>query len=251
MTGTLWHSYFEQVFRDARLPVITELKLDRWLPEGWSGTADWIIWDRNAFVLGDLKTIKGEGLPFVVKEGIKEEHLWQLSSYWYALRNMGLPLVKGFAVFYLPMNGVVGKDIEPVQAWGQPIPEDVILPVMEERWKATSLYYNSVWEGNLYGPNKPTHEFNNQYLAPVQERIQKITWNAKTEVFDVKLVPHWSAQFCPYPDELCDCRNQGVTKIGHYTLDSGYVPYKGHQAQPIPLDGKMLAQRRKAANEAS
>ena len=32
----------------------------------------------------------------------------------------------------------------------------------------------------------------------------------------MKLVPHWSADYCPFPDELCDCRQQGTTKIGHW-----------------------------------
>jgi hypothetical protein len=64
-----------------------EVKLDRrWLPDGWSGTADWIFWnaDLGGFVLGDLKTIKGDGITWIEKDGAKREHLWQLSAYWHA-----------------------------------------------------------------------------------------------------------------------------------------------------------------------
>lgn len=44
-----------------------EVKLDRWLPTGWSGPADWAFFvaERGAFVLGDIKTIKGNGVQYI------------------------------------------------------------------------------------------------------------------------------------------------------------------------------------------
>jgi hypothetical protein len=61
------------------------------LCHGWaheaSGTADWVFWnaDLGWFVLGDMKTIKGDGIAWIEKDGAKREHLWQLSCYWHAL----------------------------------------------------------------------------------------------------------------------------------------------------------------------
>jgi hypothetical protein len=51
------------------------VKLDRWMPEGWSGTADWVFWnaDLGGFVLGDLETIKGDGITWIEKDGAKSE----------------------------------------------------------------------------------------------------------------------------------------------------------------------------------
>lgn len=62
MTGTLWHSWAHDALVSTGLPFMQEVKLDRWLPEGWSGTADWIFWhpEHEAFVLGNV--------PFSTKE---------------------------------------------------------------------------------------------------------------------------------------------------------------------------------------
>src|SRR5437764_9270415 len=48
-------------------------------PEGWGGTADWIIYhpQYEAFVLGDLKTTTGEGIEVVSRS---EEHTSELQS---------------------------------------------------------------------------------------------------------------------------------------------------------------------------
>jgi hypothetical protein len=223
MTGTLWHTWFEQLFRSYRMPVMTEVMLDAWLPEGWSGTADWLFWDGDAFVLGDLKTIRGEGIRYVVTEGIKQEHLWQLSAYWYALENMGVPLVKGFTVFYLPQNATDGA--QPLQLWGKPLQRDLVLGTMKARWERTQEYLEAVHE--------TTHLLNPQ-LADVQGRSQVMRWNKTQNVFDVKLAPHWSAAYCPYPDELCDCNLAKTEKIGHYYASSDgphacYKPRKGYE----------------------
>lgn len=201
MTGTLWHTYFEDIFRGK--PVMTEVKLDQWLPEGWSGTADWIIWNHElqGFVLGDLKTIKGEGIQWVGKEGIKAEHQWQVSSYWWALYNAGLPMADGYLVYYLPQNQVVQRgsfaDVKPLTLQGDVIPEEVIFPVMASRWTKTKLYIESLY----WGDPCPTDEnwigdaddYVNEYLAPVQDRVQKKLKNRTTGNHDVVLVPHWSA----------------------------------------------------------
>src|SRR6266487_3994845 len=123
MTGTLWHDFFEGVFRGQ--PVMTEVQLDRWLPRGWSGRADWIVWndEYKGFVLGDLKTTKGEGMMFIERDGIKPEHQWQASAYWYALKAMGIPLVKGYAIYYLPMNATKDGYGLPILMEGTPLPE--------------------------------------------------------------------------------------------------------------------------------
>jgi hypothetical protein len=45
--------------------VFRSLRVTR-LPDGWAGTADWLFWDESpprAFVLGDMKTITGDGIP--------------------------------------------------------------------------------------------------------------------------------------------------------------------------------------------
>lgn len=271
MTGTLWHSYFERILATAGVKVKTEVKLDRWLPEGWSGTADWIAWhpEHKAWALGDLKTIKGEGMAWIARDGIKKEHMWQLSAYWYALEKTGVPLLDEFGIFYLPMNGVAGTTVEPSFQVATPLDREIVLYTMEERWRLTKLYLDQVdsvrpenYDGRLARNyiRKPENEhliYLNKYLAPEQEREQVVRWmkGAKAGVegvFEVKLAPHWSAAYCPFPNELCSCSEQGVTKIGHYDLDGNYHPRKGYE-NVVPLsrpDAAAITKRRKERDAA-
>lgn len=257
-TGTMWHNLIGYYLVRAGVPVMREVDVTPWLPEGWGGTADWLFWspDYQAFVLGDLKTIKGEGIKWIMSEGAKEEHLWQLSAYFYALVKMGLPIVKGFAVLYLPLNIVMRETVEPQVMECDVLPEDVVMARMAERWELTKRYLDYVQDGinpamTSYGEH---NTYLNERLAPPQERVQKVFWASKTRTFDVKLVPHWSTDFCPFPPELCDCSEQGTTKIGHYTFDNEgderneglrYHPRKGYEEiEPTVHPNKVQIRKR-------
>ena len=234
-TGTFWHTSFESVLRGK--PGMFEVKLDDWLPEGWSGTADWILWSKEykAFVLHDLKTMKGDGIKYVIYEGAKEEHRWQGSAYWHALAKMGIPLLDVFRVYYLPMDVPADNPgIEPVMVEVAPIEEEVIAHHMAERWQATQAYLSSLQRGDPREEWIP-EDWVTDFLAPEPERVQGLRYNKLQNVYDVKLLPHWTTRYCPYPDELCKCRHQGTEKIGHYAYDFSkelfhYVPRKGYQS---------------------
>lgn len=223
MHGTIWHDWFHRVLEQNGIVHENEVNLTEWMPEGWSGTADWLFWhpEYEAWVLGDLKTTKGEAMYWLGKKGAKDEHIWQLSAYWHALVASGRPMVKGFGVMYWPMNDTSDTvSIEPVVHECDPIPEDVILPVMTGRWAETQAYLLSL-------PFQPGDRDSEQHvyqsdgshwitdaLAPEQDRVQKLVWDKNKSQWDVRLVPHWSAAFCDFPDELCGCSQQGTTKIG-------------------------------------
>ena len=264
-TGTMWHEYIGSLLTAAGVPYMAEVALTPWMPEGWSGTADLIFWhpEYEGWVLVDIKTMKGEGLQWVEKDGMKEEHLWQASAYWHALVNAGFPMLDKFGILYLPMNMVYGETMPPnpsVQE-GTPIPEDTIIPLMQERYEACREFAESTdGDGELTAAQGfmlyrmgelgaelgwLVHAFEDK-LAPVQERVQKLFWagKAKPNQWDVKLVPHWSAQFCPYPSELCDCREGKVEKVGHWIAEAGeltYTPRKGYDIEPtiMPTTGEV------------
>lgn len=249
-TGTAWHHRFENVLRG--LPGMFEVNLTKWLPEGWSGTADWLLWDDayKAFVLHDLKTIKGDGLKYILYEGPKEEHRWQLSAYWHALVKMGLPLLDIFKIYYLPMDVPSDKpDIEPMLCEVEPIEHGVINDVMEFRWEATQTYLDSLPFKTVAQVNMAQLEdWVTDKLADEPERVQGVRYNKLANQYDVKLLPHWTTRYCPFPDELCSCRHQKTEKIGHYLYDWAkesfyYVPRKGYQAitPKVELTYKMKA----------
>lgn len=260
MHGTLWHEWFHQVLVKRGVPFFHELNLTDHMPEGWSGTADWVFWhpEYHAFILGDLKTAKGEALFWINKDGAKADHIWQLSAYFYALVNMGLPMVKGMGVMYWPMNDTNDGDvILPSIQEVEPLPEDVILGRMNERWSLVQEYKRSIdverqrWseETGEHPLSYPTDDDILGGLAPVQERVQKVVWNKAQGVFNLILAPHWSARFCDFEPPYCTCSEQGTTKIGHYTLEGEFVPREGYEdvhptVRPSPAQYKSKQKER-------
>jgi hypothetical protein len=128
MTGTLWHSWANEALMGAGLPVMQEVKLTQWMPDGWSGTADWVFYnaDLRGFVLGDLKTIKGDGIPWIERDGAKLEHRWQWFAYWCALREASnrSPRLQGRlsgaqSVTLIQKRHRIGRDL-PVGRWSRP-----------------------------------------------------------------------------------------------------------------------------------
>lgn len=247
--GTLVHSDFERLFRG--LPVMLEVKLDPWLPEGWSGTADWLLWDpeRRAFQLGDLKTCKPESMGYILRDGVKKEHLWQVSSYYYACEAMGIPLVKGLWVYYLPtgQTGPADVNVAPSLQEANPLDRDLVLGTMAERWEATQAYLKAATVGTTRtqlaarGALGHIAPFLNDELAPVQPRELAVRWTSTASKaggknrpgFKVAYYPHWSTNYCPFPDELCDCRHQKVQTVGHYLReDDGKIVYRPSSATP-------------------
>jgi len=229
MHGTIWHDWFHGVLERAGVRHENEVNVTEWMPQGWTGTADWVFYhpEYEAWVLGDLKTTKGESIWFKQTHGASEEHIWQASAYWHALVASGRPMLKGIGVLYWPMNDVPGKDnITPTLCEFDPIPEEVILPVMEYRWQRTLDYLNTV---EVLASEEVVDYFLNAELEPVQDRVQKLVKNAGQECWDLKLVPHWSAAFCDFPT-YCDCSEQGTTKIGSYDYETKeYTPRAGYE----------------------
>ena len=227
-TGTLWHDYIAKLLLDRGATFMQEVRLSDWLPEGWGGRADHLMWDpeARAFDLWDVKTVKGEGLAWV-SDGVKDEHLWQGSAYWHALRAGKFPMHKRFFILYLPITDAGHGD--PIVQECKPLPKDKVWGVMESRWAATKEYLAAIdaererWsrETGEHPLSYPTDDdVLNDKLAPPMERIQKLYKNG--DKYELKMVPHWSTRFCPFPDELCDCNTQGTTKVGEWKVDTDF-----------------------------
>lgn len=264
--GTAVHTDFERLFRG--LPVMTEVKLDRWLPEGWSGTADWLFWDdyQRCFVLGDLKTTKPGGINWIHKAGAKDSHIWQISCYWHAVAKMGLPLAPIASVYYLPKNQLTaseGLPVGPTEQEIRPLPWAQVEAVMAERKAAVDAYVASLptpqvgLHGDVRGTTASLADlYVTPALAPVQEREFDLRLNKtlKVPAIDVKLKPNWSTAYCAFPTELCDCREQKTNKVGQYDRDDAglltYTPSKGFEGLTPPQpDPGLVAAMVKAQKE--
>ena len=246
-TGTMWHRMIQDTLVKAGVPFMQEVNLTPWMPKGWGGTADLLFWvpgggseGRGGFLLRDVKTIKGEGLRWKIQDGPSEEHIWQTSSYYHACVRMGLPMIREVGIYYLPMNDTREKDdiIEPVELTFEPLPWPVLRQQMEHRNKRAEEYKKSLafepGAGPMFG--KPLELYLTDALEPVQERVLKPVFSRRDSKWELKLMPHWSTAYCPFPEELCDCNTQGVTKVGEWTSDGHFIPRAGHDvpASKVP-----------------
>ena len=214
-TGTLWHAELERWFKG--MPAMLEVDLTPWMPEGWGGRADYIVWDeaQGGFRLCDLKTIKGDAIVWKKRNGASESHIWQTSLYWWACFEMGLPMVNEISVLYLPMNVAPGAEM--VEINFKPLSLEKVQSRCDDRLYALKMFREMEYSlDTLNG------------LSPGPGRIQK---RVKTSgsCYDVKLVPQWEAQFCSYPLPYCDCSTLKTTKIGQYDEDDVYWPRKGYE----------------------
>lgn len=233
-TGTLWHEWFHRTLRDLGVPYMAEVNMTPWLPEGWAGTLDALVWhpELKAFVLVDFKTTKGEGLKFIRRDGAKAEHIAQTSAYWHAARKMGVPLAKAVGILYWPKNDTRSKDelIEPLLVDFEPLPAKALHSDMKKRWGRISEYVTSLGGEPGHPVNvQPLEGWVTDALEPVQEREQRIYYDRQLGHYDVKLVPSWTAAYCKFPEELCDCGTQTTTKIGMFDIDGEYLPRKGYE----------------------
>jgi hypothetical protein len=238
MTGTMWHEWIHTILKKLGVPYMAEVNMNPWLPPGWGGTLDALIWNPEikAFVLVDFKTTKGEGLRYIRRDGAKEEHVLQTSAYWHAARKMGVPLAKAVTVFYLPKNDTRNKDelIEPLLVDFEPLPARSLHATMKSRRSRVDEYMGSLPDSDAFFHELGLGAWVTAALEPVQPREQRVYFDKASGYWDLKLVPHWSAAYCPYPIELCDCSTQGTTKLGFYDIDGDYIPRKGFEdVEPI------------------
>lgn len=257
-TGTMWHRFIQETLVKAGIPFMQEVNLTPWMPRGWGGTADLLVWvpnggkdGRGGFVLRDVKTTKGEAIKFRMNDGPSDEHVWQVSSYYHAAVRMGLPMIRECGIYYLPMNDTREKNDEvvPLELTFEPLAWPVVRQQMEHRNNRASAYKRdhddfcddaklfspgAMREGRLVYPEA----YLLPSLEPEQERVLKPYFSRRDNKWELKLVPHWSAAFCPFPDELCSCSSQGVTKVGEWSRDGQYIPRSGYDVTPPPYPGR-------------
>lgn len=232
-TGTLWHEYIAEQLRRKRLPVMQEVSISPYLPEGWGGTVDLVVFneDTQRWHVVDIKTTTGEAIESLQAGGPKDAHVWQVSAYHMALSEMGFDLDPDVSLYYLPKNNVPRKEVEPFLKTFRPIDGGTVAYHMGERKSLIDAYLEEVKRlyGTLNQSYPSTEMLINELLAPPQERIQKLFRDRKTGTAELKLVPHPSTRYCPFDVELCDCSTQGQTKIGEYDQLGIYIPRRGFE----------------------
>lgn len=246
--GTLMHERLHDYLRKKGVPHMPEVKLNPWLPEGWGGTADCLLWvpEFQAFVLVDYKTIEGKGVYYIDTTGAKHSHIWQVSSYLHACEDMGIPiLMDELAVLYIPITEGTGDSGTrgPIMETVDPIEREVIHTHMAEIKSDTDRYLDS-----LHGAEATEIlEYLTPELADGPEREQKLVWDKDKKIWHVRLVPPWGAKYCPYEKPLCTCSGLKTEKIGEYSLDQEYSPREGYEhvlPTVLPTDNEVNKRKR-------
>lgn len=227
LTGTLHHKFIEEFLKKQKNVwyelVASEVDLTPYLPNGWTGTADWVFYDKEAdhCILGDLKTIKPEAVQHLT--GIKDDHLAQLSCYNYGLTKAGYTMAPELFVFYLPKNKVWTHDVKPQQLSSVPI-------------QNIHLIMESIKDKVDYYVAKPEPMF----LENMPDPVYKYSYNKLMNVFDVKQYPDWrEAYTCPFDEKLCP--RTSIRKVGHWNSSRKWVTkYAEHRNRkyPIPTDAE-------------
>lgn len=203
-TGTLWHEWLDKMWhtQEDRANVLTEVKLDNWMHDRWSGTCDMLLryHEENEWTLWDYKVVNPMSLPWVQRSGGKSDHKWQVSGYYYAAEKMiaeeyGEVLSPYLNVVYLPAF-TDNKVTEPFIATFQPIDREVFFTEQAARTQLCEGYA-AKYADNL------------SYLNDVL--VEPDLYEHKERKGKVVRLPHWRSKFCPYEGKteggapLCGC----------------------------------------------
>ena len=246
LVGTLVHEWIEKQSTLEKPIALSEIDLTPFMPDGWSGTCDWLIFSAitRKWSLVDVKTVKGDAIRWKISGGVSAEHKHQVSAYYHAAAQLGLELDPEASILYVPITDSSDKPV-PVEICFDPIPKDELGLLMLSRRAAADEYIASLPNSGLPSRGLVIGEtdwdaeqsaidydlYKTKELAPIHPREHKLSKNGRMQVFDVKSAPHWSASFCPYPALLCGCsEQQGPHKIGHYNMETEeYIPRSGFE----------------------
>jgi hypothetical protein len=236
LAGTLLHDWLQERLRKLGMMAMFEVDLTPFMPAGWSGRCDALFYNPKlkAWTLLDIKTTQGPGMRYIMN-GPKAEHLAQTSAYWYAAKASGLPMVKTVGILYWPITaGGKYDNVSPTMVTFAPMDEADLIPAMKERTKRAKAYLKSLPKPN---PRPLTiEEYLTPKLAPESERTQ-IAYSNKDGTYDVLLKPHWLTAYCPFEGTgLCDCSEQGQTKIGVYDVDGTFYPRTGFEDVAVTVE---------------
>lgn len=178
------------------------------LQHRWVGTADAYLTtpyddsgDRDTWLL-DYKTISGASLSFL--DGVKEEHLYQVSAYY----NFGTQPIDYVGVLYLPTSPDYRRH------WSEPVFHEV-RPLSKEGVIRRMLYVEEEIDKYVTRDIVPDS-------LPGEYKWKN---NKKERCWELSYYPHYTSQYCPWStlgdDDPCGCSNQKVKYVGCWYYYNG------------------------------
>lgn len=248
--GTLTHQWLENLLMWDRMgfkPELmmgtdwllkySEMDLTHLLPEGWTGTCDYLFQHEPTatYAVSDLKTSKPEALAYLNGEP-KESHWIQVSCYHAAL-SAEYVLDPDISICYLPKGKTAKQEtVLPVMVSKAAMPKQQIFSRLEEIKMRTDEYVTEY---------ERTNDPLNKFLAPMPAATPRIGWNKATNQWDVTMRPDWTEEFIGARFGEVLCPKTPSQKIGHYTLDLHYIARKGiMQPDEVPMPSMDEIKRR-------
>jgi hypothetical protein len=184
-TGTWWHEYIAGVMRAKGLPFMSEVNLRGWLPPGWSGTMDCLLYlpSDKLWLPWDYKT--KDDLTKAQEWGLSLEYSKQLSAYGGAVQNMGLRVTDYGEVKYIPIAG----DHSDIVSYTVNISDT--LSVWDEMKRVSA----AVAEGT----DIPPIPSDNIHYRKLQSGVVKVYWQH-----------HMSRMWCSFQPDVCGCKVDDV-----------------------------------------
>lgn len=237
--GRGMHSFVGRYLKE-RYDVKTEVDVSRGLPEGWAGTADFIVKDAASgeIAVYDLKVVSSSAKYYsdiaaqyyqvTNKQSSQlplEDHKWQVSSYCYALKKMGIPATRAF-VCYLFIDNYFHFG---TKYQYRPTEYEVDLVSdedLEKRFKEVSGRVER-WKKTSVLPD---------YLEPEQKLKAIPNWR-KPEKYVLEQRIDWRCKACPFYPRFCH-PNQFEGKVGQFEFDYStgsyvYTDLSGGEANPL------------------
>lgn len=209
-SGTWWHDFLDQALKGT--PTMRELDLGLWLPYGWAGTCDCLLYEPSTrrWRLKDYKTT--DNMAKKLEWGLPDTYRKQINAYWTAVNEMGLDVEYECDVVMIPIAGDTNHthtfkvDVEH--------PWDTITEMMVIHGMAT----NGV----------------NGEMPPIPDDLIHLRRNRQG--VSIHRQNHMSRLHCPFPSDVCGCKVDDVKwkKLGDFTMVWGALMYTPLGGDRVP-----------------
>lgn len=225
LTGTLWHEWLEKLLTESGATVSLELNVTSWLPTGWAGRLDCLLWDK-ARGKHDLYDFKTTGDVTYVRREPKWEHVQQANLYMDAVASQIADCDKVYIVY-------IGMNTDDVVVHECTLPRGQMAARAIDLYDKVKAYRLRCGIGTFIDkPLLPTVEPDlfDIYLSPGLGKQERWVWNKFRKGWGAYYGPAPECKFCPYPSEVCCAsKSEEDQYLGiYYPHKSKFFPAKAN-----------------------
>jgi hypothetical protein len=245
--GTELHRWMQAALEEQGYQVENEIDLRDGMPGRWSGRADTLLTARSSgevwlidlkivpsvqLYMADLNSDRRQPLSNKDNSWPSRDHIWQMSAYVWALREMGKQVDKA-ALLYWPVDTYYDRAgrkhaIEPRAVEIDPVPKD-------ELWARMEGVDGQVaeWEKATKKTGEAINYDLPQHLEPEQKLIPKPSYK-RVEKYELHQKLDWHCRYCPFFGVSCEPPHDDM-RLGEFLFEDGEWVYHPEVAGIEPL----------------